>query len=682
MSAIPSYLSRAPSFLMAQTALGGITRTNLNLFNVQSQISSGRAINRFSDDSVKAAAISILDDRLERSGQLQRNLQHADAALGMLDSALGDASDLVLQAKEIAAAQVGSTSSPDERRAQAQVVDSLIQSLLGIANRRSPAGYMFAGSTPGTRAVDSFLGGFRYMGQGGGFITDLGLGSRIPLTMGVGNAIGSTSGRVKGTSDLNPDLLPATRIADLRGARGLGVTLGIVEFSFDGGARVPVDLTGADTVQDVVNRLTLSIRDYEAANSTTVLGPGGISLSQGGLRFDIPAGPPSHQLQYYDPGNGITGQDLGLTDGPFDGVSGAGKDLNPKLTWNTPISALTDIGPLGLIRIKALGQSRLIDLGAATTIEDLKNRIQGAGLGLRVEIDPSGNSINIYNEVASSRAQALSIEEVDGQPASRSLTATRLGIRTLSASTRISDFNDGRGVRIADDAKDDSGNPLPTRNTDFQIKLGNGTIITVDLRPQDLATVQTVLDRINQEAIAAGVGVPSDFEARISSGPNGILLTQNPAFGNPPVIEALNNSPAAGDLGLLAGTYEPSTGSFRAEDRAKVRVDNFFTHLIDLRESLLADDTSGITFAGEDLARSGERIAQARALVGSYAQRVSDGEKEREDRHLMDTRIKSDLQDLDYSEAAIRLSTLQMQLQATLQVTASTLSRSLLDFLR
>jgi flagellar hook-associated protein 3 FlgL len=686
MSSIPSNFSRIPNLLQAQGSLANLTRTQLSLFQVQQQLSSGRAISRFSDDAVKAAAISVLDGRLDLAEQRLRNLDHAESSLSTLDQALGDASELVLEAKGIASAQIGVGSSATERASQAQVVDSLIQNLFGISNRQSVAGHVFGGSAPGSPAVVPMLGGYRYMGQGSGLLTDLGLGSSVPITIGGGNSIGSTSARVEGTVDLNPGLVAGTRIAEVAGARGVGVTLGVVEFSFDGGPRVQIDLTGADRVQDVADRIESALRDYEQANTVTILGPGGVSLSGGSLSIDVaPAGSgPNPQLTFTDISTGTTAQDLGLAGTPalaFQAGSAAGLDLGTRLTWRTPVSAMAGItGALGSIKINNLGQSRVVDLSGAQTLEDVKNLIEGTQIGVRVELNADRTGINVVNEVAAGRQQAMSIEEVAGS----NLTATRMGIRTFGTATRIQDFNDGRGVQIANGAVDPtSGLPDPARDMDFTILLGDGpgTVINVDLRPQDMTTVQTLIDRINSQAAAAGVSVPADFEAGLGDGPNGLSLRQNAAFAGPITVADKNGSPAAAQLGLLSGAYDATTGTFRAEDRAKVRVDNLFTQLIDLRDSLLNNDTVGITLAGERLESSVDRLAETRALVGGHSKRVGDGVHQQEDQTLLDEKTRSDLRDLDYTEAAVRMNLLQTQFQAGLQVTAQSLSRTLLDFL-
>src|SRR5690606_33407418 len=135
------------------------------------------------------------------------------------------------------------------------------------------------------------------------------------------------------------------------------------------------------------------------------------------------------------------------------------------------------------------------------------------------------------------------------------LTATRLGIRSLSEDTPLSVLNDGRGVQIVTGATDPlTGLPDPAGDVDFAITLGDGRTIEVDLRPQDILTMGDLIARINAEAEALGIDVPGDFEAGLSDGANGIHLRQGETPG-PITIEDRNGSLAAGQLGLLGGAY-------------------------------------------------------------------------------------------------------------------------------
>lgn len=685
-------IARMPNLLMSQLSGSALARTNIALARLQEQIATGKAINRPSDDAVRAATISLINERLERAGQVERNLQHADAALTSADNALGAAFDLLLEAKGIALSQLNITSTPQERTDQSFIVDSLLRGLFSVANRDSVAGYVFAGATPQRQPIEDFLGGFRYVARGTGLLTDLGTSSAIPITLG-GSALGSVSTRLQGTVNLDPDLTLATPVDDLRGARGVGVSLGAIEFSYNGSDPVAIDLSGADSVGDVVDTIHAALIQYEADTGTTILGAGGVGISGEAITIDLLSGlesPPDAILSFTDPGAGTTTLDLGLrTEDPppmtISASSSAGLDLSPRLSATTPVSALKAVlGALGEIRLRNGAQARIIDLSNAQTVGDIASAIKSAGLGMRVEIDPITDRLNIVNEVAGGTDQAMSIEEV----AEGGLTATVLGIRSLDRATRLSDFNDGRGVNIVTGRTDPiTGEPDPSRDIDFIIRLGDGTELTIDLSPQDITTVGAIIDAINTQAatqLAAAGLATSLLTAGLGDEGNGIVLTQDttdPSITGPLEIEAQNGSTAAEQLGLLDGTYDAARATLAGEDRAQVRVHNAFTFLLDLRDSLRNDDTVGITIAAGRLDEMLDTLAASRAFVGGLGQRVANETRALEDRRLLDQTIQSQLQDLDFIEAASRFSLLQTQLQAGYQSAALLNQLSLLDFL-
>lgn len=687
MSLIPSNLSRVPNLLVQRLNLASVNRTTVDLLRVSQQISTGQDIQRPSDDIVRAAAIGVLNDRLDRSAQTQRNLSQANSSLGLLDSIFGEATDSANQARSIASQQSSTGSSSAERNAQATVVDQLLAGLFNSVNRKSVAGYVLGGSQTSAPPYQEFLNGFRYTGEGSGIVTDLGQFASVPVTLGPGNPLGNTSTRVASTIDYNPSLTTDTRLSDLGGGRGLGVSTGTVQFAVNGGSPVSVDLSGADTVQDVITRVTSAIHDYETSSGATVLGPGGVSVSGGAISIDVPVGSPATTIRFSDPSGGTAAQDLGLAGStPFDFSSANpnGVDTNPRLTLRTPVSALTGIsGALGQIKVNNGGRTAIVDLSGAQTLGDVKNDLEGANLGLRVDINNAGTGINVTNEVSAGRGGALSIEEVSGG----NLTATRLGIRTLDTTTRLADFNFGQGVQIVDGQVDPTtGAPSLSLNSDFTVKLGDSatTILTIDLRPQDLTNVQSLIDRINSQAQPqlAAAGLPAAaFSAGLSDGSNGIAFRQDASFAAALTVQATNNSPAAEQLGLLNGTYDPASATFVGQDRAKVRVDSLFSDLIDLRDSLRTDNTSGIGIASNSLSTTLDGLSQTRGLVGAYSQRVQQATTRETDRVTLDTQTKSTLFDTDYASASARYSLLQTQLQASLQLTASSQSKTLLDYL-
>ncbi|MEA5557597.1 flagellin N-terminal helical domain-containing protein [Nodularia spumigena] len=696
MTSIQPGFSRVPNLLMSRGTLASLSRTSVGLYQVQQQLSTGQRISRPGEDAVAAATVSILDARLERSAQILRNLDHASSSLSSLDVALGELSNIVNEGKQIASEQVNSTSDTTERAAQANVVNTLLQSLLSVANRTGVQGHLFGGSTPGTTPISSFFGGYRFNASGPGLLTDLGLGAAIPITQGEGSSVGSTSARVAGLVDLEPGLVNAARLTELGGARGLGVSKGVMQMRFDGGPVQTIDLSSADTIGHVATQITAAIRQYETAQGVTILGPGGVSLDGESLSFDIVPGPPpagpDPELEFSDIGSGVMAKDLGLasdtTPLTFSATAPSGLALSPQITWTTPLSALAGLdisgsGTLGTIRVSNAGRTAEIDLSSATNLQDIRNAIENAGLGLRVQLNPTDGTLDVLSEVSGSTSQSLSITDTDpGNP-----TATRLGIRTFSAQTPISDMNGGRGVRIVHNQTDPiSGLPDPARDVDFRIALGDvaGTVINVDLRPEDMTTVQATIDRINSQ-IADGLtaaGYPTTtLSVSIGGTDNGLVLSRTGTFASPLAVEQANNSGAAHDLGLIGGSISTDGATLTGEDRAKVRVDSLFSALLDLREALLTNDTAGIAIAGQKLESFVGRVANERAIVGGNARRVDQELLHQESRTTVDLTTRSQLIDTDYAEASLRLSLLQTQLTAGLQTAASTLSRSLLDYL-
>ncbi|MCC5824499.1 MAG: hypothetical protein LAT64_09695 [Phycisphaerales bacterium] len=671
MSTFPTSFGRAPNALFTQASLSNLNRTSLKLLHVNNQLATGLDILRPSDDPVRSATIATLNARLDRNNQILKNLGFASDSLDTLDIALRDAKDLIDEALTIALEQSSTPTDADTRSGQANIIDSLVKSLFTISNRKSVVGHVFGGGAPGRPPIELFGNAYRFVGGRGGMLADLGGISDIPITMGADNAIGAVSARVKGTVDLNPDLTRSTRLADLNGARSVGVSTGEIRMRFNAGPALTIDLSNAVTVGNANDTITAAIRQYETEHGVTILGPGGVSTAGGAISIDVPAG----DLEFSDLQGSAVARDLGLTDGAgsvFNAGSPAGADLDPRLTWTTPVSALSGLGgaPLGQVSLTTNGKNHTIDLSGAQTLADIRSAFEAGGTNVVVEISEDGRSINVKTAVAGTRDQAMTITEITGG----GNTASLLGVRTLGPETLLSDFNDGRGVKVNQ------------TEPDFRITLGDGFEITIDLTAADIGTVQDLLDAVNAQAndqLTAAGRPTTDFVAELEFPGNGIVFAQDPAIAATGKIGVtrLNNSPAAEQLGLLHATLDPSGARMVAQDRAAVRVDNLFTHLLDLAEALRTNDTLGIELAYGKLQAGADRLNQSRSVVGGYGKRVEDEKLRQEDRQVVDETLRSQLRDVDFAAASTLFAQLQLQLQAGLTVTAQSQQLTLLNFL-
>ena len=661
MSAISGSLARVPTMLSSQILLNNLNRTQTDMLMLQTQMATGRRVNRPSDDVISSSLINTLQNEMDRRQERFRSLDHADNVLSSIDQSLGEASDLILQAKSIASEMVNTTIDSETRKNEAAIVDSLIDELQRLANRDSAGIHYFAGSRSSQPAVESKLGGFKFTGTTDSLNLDIGRGSGLPITVSASEAFGAISARVVGNVDLNPDLTGGTRISDLNGARGAGVSLGTVNIDLNGLDTIGVDLTKADSVQDVADLLQNAIEQYESTNSVTLLGSGGVGIdgAAGALSVDVASGV---TLTISDTLTGKTAADLGLSQAAFTTSNANGVDVDPRVNELTNISDLSAVTGLGSFVISNAGQNRTIDLSGATTVQDVMNLIKAADIGVRVEISEDGTSLNILNDLSGGK---MSIYNVAGGD-----TADQLGIRSVRRDTLLSEFNQGRGVQILSGNVDPvTGQPDPALDRDFTVHLHDGSSFDVDLA--GATTLGDVVDMMN----AAG---PSSFTASIDPGAGGLLLTDSTSGSENFKLEELNGSFAAQDLGILQST---NGATITGEDRAKVEVDSVFSHLLALRDALANDDIPGIPFAGGGLEGDVNRVAQMRAIVGQRVGNVSGIRQREEDEDLLDASLKSQAQDLDFTEASVQFSQLQTFLQATLTAGAQTQSLSLLNFL-
>jgi len=650
MSQISSVNARTTTQQLSNLLLSSIQRTQRELLDVQTQIATGKKINTPSDDPARTSKVLDLHGDLEAREQFERNLQHALSILNNTDSALADVTDIVLQTQSLASSQIGIGSDATTRMNQATVVDEQLSAMIEIANRQFQGIALFGGTTSldnNGRVFEEFLGGIRYLGSRGNIGTDVGLLDPLAFNSNGTEAFGSLSTRVISQVDLDPSATPTTRLADLNGVNGLGIRKDAIEITINGGPAVQVDLSDADTLEDVATRVNNALG-----------GAGSLAVVADGLELTVAAG---NSVQVDEVGSGNTASDLGIV---FDVTAGgaavvtAGGDVDPRITELTALSSFAGIDLTSGLKITHGNMTKVADFSAATNVREMINVINNLGMGLRMEINADGTALNMVSEVS---GIDLSVGENSGGN-----TATDLGLRTLDASTLLEDFRHGLGVEGA------------VGEDDFAVQLHDGTSFSVNI--DGAATVGDVLNAINTAAAGAGLTIGVDFDAALASDGNGITLVDNTAGGNDFAVTQLSTSHAAENLGIYRNAGAATT--LAGDDNAQVRVDSVFTHMINLREALLNNDESGITFAAEGLTQSSDDVARARADVGVRTRRVEDQVTRSAELMIAERTMLSEIEDADLTEVITRFQQLQQQMQASLQVGATNLQLSLLDFLR
>ncbi len=650
MTRISTTPNRTSTLLSSQQSLNRLQSTQRDLNNLQEQIATGKAINRVSDDPGQVASLLLLQRRLQEREQETRNLDLATQTLNTADAALGEATNTLIEAKTIALSQIGVGSDADTRAAESLVIDAQLTGLVDIANTQFNGVSVFGGNNGASLnnlVFEQFLGGVRYVGSDDNLETDVGSFSTQDFTSQAAEAFGAFTAQVNNGVDLAPQATGATRLSDIRGGTNAGFVTGSLELSVNGTVTT-VDLANADDFAGIATTLTDAIQTAAPGAGTVTVGANGFVLTgNGGNTVSLNDGPGLR-----------TAASLGL-DGLTStaGTPAAGSDLGIGLT---PLTNLADLGVAvdlaSGLTVTQGEQSVAVDFSTATTVQDLQNAVADLGLGLRLEIGADRQSLQIVSTVA---GLEFSVGENGGT------TASDLGLRSFDDSTLLTDFRHGLGV-LTQEGEDD-----------LAVNLHDGTRFTVNL---DAATnVGEVAGLVNAAALAAGVA-PGDFNLGLAVTGTGFVAVDNTAGTDNFSITNANESNAAAHLGLVrdAGTANTLTG----EDTATRRIDNAFTDLILLRDSLALNDESGIGVASNNLESDIDAVVSGRAIVGVQAQRLEETKLRNEDQALQEQSLLSNLQDADLTEVISRYQQLQLQLQAALQTSAQIQQLSLLDFLR
>ncbi|GEM_PF-870152 len=654
---VSSTFSRVTGDLSRSVILSNLARQEAGLLQSQEQLATGRRIIRPSDDPIGTNVVLDFELEVSRREQFDKTIDTAAARVERTDFALQQAKELLDRARVIALQQANDSSTPDTRRMAALEMDQLLNEAVSLGNTRVEGRFIFGGNRTDLAPFAQADGAVVYQGDEEEQTSLVAEGLSVATSLTGARGFNALSSEIVGSVDLDPGVIGATRLAVLN--QGEGVRLGSVLVG--DGVLTPqvIDLTGAETLQNVIdkiNAVTGSTGVTASASPAPPLGTGnGIRLSTG-----------TGTVVVDEVGGGSTARDLGV----FTGSVGApapppgfeGSDLDPALTPQTTLAELFDASggfdATGLRITNALpGQAGTpvdVSLAGATTIEDVLNRINNAGVFVEARINEQQNGIDVVSRLNGGR---LRIDEIG-----LGLTAFQMGLRYTLGVARLEDVNNGLGV--------DTSVP----GDDMGFTLSDGSVIRVDISGAE--TVQDVIDLINNDPenslglLIAGVGgTGNELELTDTSGGAGVFTTRS-----------LNGSRAAENLQIdVAAVGATITGD--SLQPAGVQARSIFTVLVRLREALETNDRVFLDAAMRQIDPAQQAIEDATSLTGSRGARLEATRNRIAEEKLQFERLLSGVRDADIAEVATRLQVQQLTLQAGLAAAARILQTTLFNFL-
>ena len=411
-------------------------------------------------------------------------------------------------------------------------------------------------------------------GSGTLSVTDLNGGSSAS-DLGIAGSVagGTLSGSVVNYVSANTAL---SAINDGRGVRMR--TSGNADFNvtLSDGTTLGIDLGGAQTIGDVIaainkaspSKLKASIAPGASGITLTDLSGGGGSFSV----TDVNGSHASQDLGIQQTGSGgtITGKMI---------IGGIDSVLIGSLKGGSGLS-------LGTISItNRNGQSANINLSGATSVQDILDSINNAGISVQASINSAGNGIQLQD--TSGGSGNLIIGDTGGGTTASSLglagtfdtthnivNGGDLHLQYVSTNTLLSDYNGGKGVTPGA----------------FTVTNAKGFSATIDLTQGTFNTIGDVIKAINK----AGISVTASIDAN----GNGILLSDSSGGAGKLTVKD-GNGTAAKDLHLVGtatgttidGTLE-QTISVTSSDTLSTLVSKINSANLGVAASIINDGSS------------------------------------------------------------------------------------------
>jgi len=632
----PILPGRIPSALLASRLKQNIASQQRGLTELMDQVSTGKRFQQPNEDPVAAAQTMVLQRLLERQEHFKTTAATDRSLLSATESAMSSVGEAMNRAVAISLQGTGDQSTGMEKQALAVEVGSIVTQVMQAANTSFRGRHLFAGSQSQINPFEATGSGFvRYKGDEfqvqSNLLADFQIGNSID-----GNTAFSAITKPVGT-DVDPALTMQTRLEDLNA--GLGIEFGMIQVTLDDGAPQAqvVDLSSAETIQDVKTQLEAAFAGGPLTLTVNV-----DPASNFGLQLTSSAG----TVAVADVAGGRMAQDLGIVSAATAVLNGT--DLDPNLTHLTALSALnagTGIGVTagnGLLVTNGL-TTQAIDVSTAVTVEDLFNVLLIADPDLAVGINQDHDGLAISSRLSGAN---FSIGENGGT------NATALGIRTFLGSTLLGDLNLGNGVPVDD-------------GVNLEITLRDATTASVDL--SGMTTVDQVLTAIT--------AVPG-LNATLNTIGNGITIDDVTGGPGDLIVQTNQVSQALGIDGTVTGL-----GPLVGQDVNPRQSTGIISILVNLQMSLETGNNAELARLVGLLDVESERFNLVRGDVATRLQITDSVEQKVIDEELLLTEARSDVFDADLTQSITEMAQAQQAFQVTLEIAARSMQLNLMSYL-
>ena len=180
--------TRITNNMVATTVLSDVMAASDKLSKTQQKLSSGKEINRPSDDPFQTSRALALSNDLEGVKQFQRNVDDGISWGQVTETALSSINDATITARTLVVQAANGASSASSRAAIADQIDQLIEAIKGDANVQYGGAYVLSGTKTGTAPyITGSPPNDAYQGDTNGIYREIGPNVSLQI-----NAVGSS----------------------------------------------------------------------------------------------------------------------------------------------------------------------------------------------------------------------------------------------------------------------------------------------------------------------------------------------------------------------------------------------------------------------------------------------------------------------------------------------------------
>ncbi|HHI02403.1 MAG TPA: flagellar hook-associated protein 3, partial [candidate division Zixibacteria bacterium] len=277
---------RVTNKMISDQVIANLARSLERFMDKQVQMSTGRRLNRPSDDPIGIQKDLRYRNVLTDITQFKRNISSAGSLLATYDNILGNMKDIIQSANELTIGLSNDTYDAVARNAAANEIESLYTQMIELINSTLEGRHIFSGHLTRDAAVEESVYGVRYLGDAGQTKIEIENNSKIGINL-IGSDILFQPLSILGEkADLKIGAVATTLLADLNLGAGVDLTTGAMPGQFtitdnNLGTSVNIDLSllPADpTLDDVITEINSQLAAAGITNLTVDYGEEGNNL--------------------------------------------------------------------------------------------------------------------------------------------------------------------------------------------------------------------------------------------------------------------------------------------------------------------------------------------------------------------------------------------------------------------